>query len=59
VFRTRTNTALWSGSFWARVWTPALDAANDREACEKAGLTSLGKRPGNEKVTTTVDCMGT
>lgn len=46
VFQTRTGTALWSGSFWSRVWTPALDKANDAEECKKVGLTPLGKRPG-------------
>lgn len=46
VFQTGAGTALWSGSFWARVWTPTLDQANDKEACKKVGLTPLGKRPG-------------
>ncbi|MGV8973141.1 MAG: tyrosine-type recombinase/integrase [Rhodoglobus sp.] len=45
VFATRTGTALWSGSFWTRVWTPTIDLANDPAACAAAGLTPIGKRP--------------
>lgn len=45
VFATRKGTPLWSGSFYPRVWTPALDAANDAERCAEVGLTPIGKRP--------------
>lgn len=45
VFPSEADTPLWSGSFWSRVWTPAVDAANDPKVCAAAGLVPLGKRP--------------
>lgn len=45
VFATSKGTPLWSGSFYPRVWTPAVDAANDADRCAAAGLTAIGKRP--------------
>ncbi len=45
VFSTDKGTPLWSGSFYPRVWQPALDAANDAETCAGAGLIPIGKRP--------------
>lgn len=45
LFPTSVGTSLWSSSFWDRVWSPALDRANDAEACKEAGLTPIGKRP--------------
>lgn len=45
VFATTTGTPLWSGSFWPRVWRPAVLAANDAERCAAAGLTPIGKSP--------------
>jgi len=45
VFPSSRGTPMWSGSFWERVWTPAVKAANDAQACAEAGLTPLGKRP--------------
>ena len=45
VFATAKGTPLWSGSFYPRVWQPALDAANDPARCAEVGLTPIGKRP--------------
>lgn len=45
VFATSKGTPLWSGSFYPRVWQPAVAAANDTERCAAAGLTPIGKRP--------------
>jgi len=45
LFPTSVGTSLWSSSFWDRVWSPALNLANDAEACAVAGLTPIGKRP--------------
>lgn len=36
---------VWYGPFKTRVWDRAVSAANDRERCEDAGLTPLGKKP--------------
>jgi len=45
VFANGAGKPLWSGSFWPRVWQPAVAAANDDEQCAKAGLTPIGKAP--------------
>lgn len=45
VFPNGVGRPLWSGSFWERVWLPAVAAANDDEACKRAGLTPIGKHP--------------
>lgn len=45
LFSTSTGTALWSSSFWDRVWTPAVAASNDAATCKAAGLQPVGKRP--------------
>lgn len=45
VFPTTKGTPQWSGSFWPRIWTPAVVAANDDERCAEAGLTPIGKEP--------------
>lgn len=45
VFTTSRGGALWPGSFYDRVWKPAVEAANDAERCAAAGLAPIGKRP--------------
>lgn len=45
LFSTSVGTMLWSSSFWDRVWSPALNLANNTEACKAANLTPIGKRP--------------
>lgn len=45
VFPNGAGKPLWSGSFWPRVWQPAVAAANDDAQCEAAGLTPIGKTP--------------
>lgn len=45
LFATSTGGPLWPGGFYSRAWKPAVDAANDAEACKKAGLTPIGKTP--------------
>lgn len=39
------NKNIWYGSFSARIWKPAVAAANDAELCVAAGLTPIGKTP--------------
>lgn len=45
VFPNGAGKPLWSGSFWPRVWQPAVAAANDDERCKAGGLTPIGKKP--------------
>lgn len=45
VFPNGAGKPLWSGSFWPRVWSPAVAAANDDARCKEAGLTPIGKTP--------------
>jgi integrase len=45
VFPNGAGKPLWSGSFWPRIWQPAVAAANDDELCTAAGLTPIGKKP--------------
>lgn len=45
VFPSKADTPLWSGSFYPRVWQPAVAAANSEEACKAANLAPIEKRP--------------
>lgn len=45
IFASNAGTPLWSGSFYPRVWQPAVAAANDADRCHEAGLTPIGKHP--------------
>lgn len=38
IFPNLNGEALWSGTIWTRVWSPALDAANDPAACKALSI---------------------